>query len=89
MRSRKAGICFVVAILAVMALLPEAVAQELIEATTASGEKVRLHPNGRWEYLDAQKAVAAKTVVDQSGESATPAGRPGLHVRYRPLHHAR
>ena len=47
MRSRKAGMCVVAATLAVMALLPAAVAQELIEATTASGEKVRLHPNGR------------------------------------------
>ena len=27
-----------------------------IEATTASGEKVRLLPNGRWEYADPKKA---------------------------------
>ena len=27
-----------------------------IEATTAAGEKVRLLPNGRWEYADAKKA---------------------------------
>ena len=27
-----------------------------IEATTASGEKVRLLPNGRWEYVDPKKA---------------------------------
>ena len=26
-----------------------------LEATTASGEKVRLFPNGRWEYIDAKR----------------------------------
>lgn len=67
--SRNADMCFVVAALAVVALMPVASAQELIEATTASGEKVRLHPNGRWEYVDAQKAAAAKTVADQYPEN--------------------
>lgn len=42
---------------------------DLIEATTASGEKVRLHPNGRWEYVDTQKAAAAKQVADQFPEN--------------------
>lgn len=69
MRNLKTGMCVVAAIFTVVALLPVAVAQDLIEATTASGEKVRLHPNGRWEYLDAQKAVAAKTVADQYPEN--------------------
>lgn len=27
-----------------------------IEATTAAGEKVRLLPDGRWEYVDQKKA---------------------------------
>lgn len=42
---------------------------ELIEATTASGEKVRLLPNGRWEYVDAQKAAVAKALADQYPEN--------------------
>lgn len=42
---------------------------ELIDATTASGEKVRLHPNGRWEYVDTQKAAAAKVMADQFPEN--------------------
>ena len=42
---------------------------EMIEATTATGEKVRLLPNGRWEYVDVQKAAAAKTVADQYPEN--------------------
>lgn len=35
-----------------------------IEATTAQGERVRLHPNGRWEYVDARKAEAQRPVVE-------------------------
>lgn len=67
MRSIVAAAAGLLLVLAV----PVAQAQggELIEATTASGEKVRLHPNGRWEYLDAQKAAAAKTVADQYPEN--------------------
>ncbi len=30
-----------------------------VEAVTVDGEKVRLFPNGRWEYVDAAKALAA------------------------------
>jgi hypothetical protein len=38
-------------------LAANAFAQEtVVEATTASGEKVRLLPNGRWEYVDPKKA---------------------------------
>lgn len=40
------------------------VAQEAMEATTASGEKVRLLPNGRWEYANEQKAAAQRQVVE-------------------------
>jgi len=28
----------------------------VVEATTANGEKVRLLPSGRWEYVDPKKA---------------------------------
>lgn len=41
------------------------------EATTAKGEKVLLHPNGRWEYVDAKKAEAAKVVAQQYPENKT------------------
>lgn len=66
---RNIRICLVVGMFATVALPPVAVAQELIEATTASGEKVRLHPNGRWEYVDVKKAAAAKAVADQYPEN--------------------
>jgi len=42
-------------------LVGNALAQETaIEATTSSGEKVRLLPNGRWEYADPVKAEPQK-----------------------------
>jgi hypothetical protein len=31
-----------------------------LEATTADGQKVRLFPNGRWEFVDAAKAAEAQ-----------------------------
>ena len=62
--------------MAVLALLlvPVAAAAQVqggepVEATMASGEKVRLHPNGRWEFVDVQKAAAAKVVADQYPEN--------------------
>ena len=58
------------ALLLVLAVpLAQAQGSEAIEATTVSGEKVRLHPNGRWEFVDAQKAAAAKVVADQYPEN--------------------
>lgn len=35
-----------------------------MEATTAGGEKVRLLPNGRWEYVDPVKAEPQKKARD-------------------------
>lgn len=63
-----------VTVLAAVLLAPVAASAQVqggepIEATTASGEKVRLHPNGRWEYVDVQKAAAAKAVADQYPEN--------------------
>jgi len=36
-----------------------------VTATTAQGDQVILHPNGRWEFIDAKKADEAKTVASQ------------------------
>ena len=42
-----------------------AVAQDQpVEATTASGEKVRLFANGRWEYANEQKAVVQRQALE-------------------------
>jgi hypothetical protein len=40
-----------------------------VEATTATGEKVLLHPNGRWEYVDQHKAEQARAVAKQYPEN--------------------
>lgn len=40
-----------------------------IEAVTAAGDKVVLHPNGRWEYVDPGKAAQAKKVAETYPEN--------------------
>ena len=59
-----------------------AVAAELdrtpVEAVTVNGEKVRLFPNGRWEYVDAAKAAAAQQTAAKYPENQTrPEGAQG------------
>jgi hypothetical protein len=49
-----------------------------IEATTPSGDKVMLHPNGRWEYVDPKKAEGARAVAQQYPENrGCPPGSQG------------
>lgn len=38
--------------------------EQAIEAVTATGEKVRLFGNGRWEFVNEQKAVAQRQAVE-------------------------
>ena len=40
-----------------------------IDATTASGDKVRLLPNGRWEFVDVAKQADARKVADTYPEN--------------------
>jgi len=48
---------------------------EDIVAKTANGDEVILHPNGYWEYVDAQKAAVAKTKVEKiAREEGCPKG---------------
>lgn len=42
-----------------------------LDALTVDGEKVRLFPNGRWEYVDAAKAAEAQQVAAQYPEKKT------------------
>ena len=42
-----------------------------LEAVTVDGESVRLFPNGRWEYVDAAKAVAAQQAAAKYPENQT------------------
>ena len=49
-----------------------------VEAVTQSGEKVLLHPNGRWEYIDQRKAEEARKVAEQYPENqGCPPGAQG------------
>src|SRR6188474_2525906 len=53
-------------------------AGEAVEATTVNGDRVLLHPNGRWEYVNAQKAAAARKVAEQFPENqGCPPGSQG------------
>lgn len=45
--------------------------REPIDAITVVGDKVRLYPNGRWEYVDAGKAAKASEQVAQYPENKT------------------
>ncbi len=40
-----------------------------LEATTASGDKVLLLPNGRWQFVDAAKAEEARRVAERYPEN--------------------
>lgn len=42
-----------------------------LEALTVNGEKVRLFPNGRWEFVDAAKAAAAQKQAADYPENKT------------------
>jgi hypothetical protein len=49
-----------------------------VEATTPAGDKVLLHPNGRWEYVDQKKAGEAKAIAQQYPENqGCPPGSQG------------
>jgi hypothetical protein len=70
--------------IAVLALAGLAQAQTepraAIDATTADGEKVRLFPDGRWEYLDPAKRAAmpaAPSPAPQNAQSNCPPGWQG------------
>ena len=42
-----------------------------LEAATVDGQKVRLFPNGRWEFVDAAKAAAAQKLAAEYPENKT------------------
>lgn len=49
-----------------------------MRATTANGDAVILHPNGRWEFVDTKKAAEAKEVAKQFPENqGCPPGTQG------------
>ena len=68
--------------LAVLALnAAHAQAPAPIEATTSTGERILLHPDGRWEYADPAKRAASPKPAPASGTpvaaGACPPGSQG------------
>ena len=56
-----------------------------LEATTVDGKKVRLFPNGRWEFVDAAMAAEAQKVAAEFPENkARPAEAQGGQRHERP-----
>lgn len=43
--------------------------EQTIEATATSGDRVLLHPNGRWEYIDKTKKAEADKIAKQYPEN--------------------
>ncbi len=69
---------FVLLMLVNAAAMAQSHGGETLEATTAAGDKVRLLPNGRWEFVDVQKAEAAKAVAQRYPENqGCPPGSQG------------
>ncbi|MGH8618503.1 MAG: hypothetical protein ACREUW_12505 [Burkholderiales bacterium] len=66
---------WMILLLVVACASPVFAAEELdrtpVEATTAKGEKVRLYPNGRWEYVSTEKQATAAKVAEQYPENKT------------------
>ena len=76
--SRCAAALVTAAVLVVVPAFAASSPGTTVEATTATGDKVLLHPNGRWEYMDQKKAEQARAVAGQYPENqGCPAGSQG------------
>lgn len=67
--------------------LAQASAQEAVmEATTASGDKVRLYANGRWEFVEPKKAEAQRELrrVEDERDASAQGGFLGLGRKIYP-----
>jgi hypothetical protein len=66
--------CFTCVSLSTVVHAEETSAEDIV-AKTANGDEVILHPNGYWEFVDAQKAAVAKTKVEKiAREEGCPRG---------------
>ncbi len=57
-----------------------------IAGTTASGDRIRLYPTGRWEYVDAKKAEAARPAIEayEKERSLEQGGLLGIGRKIKP-----
>ncbi len=58
-------------------------AQAPIETTTPSGDRILLHPDGRWEYADPAKRAAMPKPVAPAEAAAAPAAAAATPVTTR------
>jgi hypothetical protein len=63
-------LCLVMASASLAVAAPE-LDRTPVEATSTQGDKVRLYPNGRWEFVDADKAAKARELAAQYPENNT------------------
>jgi hypothetical protein len=79
------AVALFLAILAGTALAQERRA-DVVEATTAKGEKVYLMPDGRWEFADPKKAEPqrAQRSAEEQRERAAQGGLLGIGRRVYP-----
>ena len=59
---RRSAIVLVAALGAQAAAAAETTAP--LDGTTATGDRIRLYPNGRWEYVETKKAEAQRPIVE-------------------------
>ena len=57
-----------------------------LQATTATGDRILLYPNGRWEYVDAKKAEAQRPAVEayEKERSLEQGGLLGIGRKVKP-----
>ena len=64
-------LCCAAALLSTFAHAADELSRAPIDAISVDGDKVRLYPNGRWEYVDANKAAKASEQASQYPENKT------------------
>lgn len=73
---------------ALCACAPAVGAQQPMEATTAGGDRILLHPDGRWEYADPKKRAESPprptAAAAQPGAGPTQGGLFGIGRTIQP-----
>ncbi len=57
-----------------------------LDGTTANGDRIRLYPNGRWEYVETAKADAQRPAIDayEKERSLEQGGLLGIGRKVKP-----
>ena len=84
MTRRRGSIALVLALATMGAVAAEV--GEPLDGTTAQGDRIRLYPNGRWEYVDAKKAEEQRPAVEayEKERSLEQGGLLGIGRKVKP-----